>query len=51
MFATNKKFGDLGTWGLFIYLYHFCISYNGSLVLNAIAWQLSQGTEPQADKN
>ena len=24
---------------------------NGSLVLNAIAWQLSQGTEPQAQKN
>ena len=24
---------------------------NGSLVLNAIAWQLSQGTEPQAEKN
>jgi hypothetical protein len=26
-------------------------SGNGSLVLNAIAWQLSQGTEPQAEKN
>ena len=26
-------------------------SGNGSLVLNAIAWQLSQGTEPQAQKN
>lgn len=24
---------------------------NGSLVLNAIAWQLSQGTEPQAEKD
>lgn len=24
---------------------------NGSLVLNAIAWQLSQGAEPKADKN
>ena len=24
---------------------------NGSLVLNAIAWQLSQGAEPQAEKN
>ena len=24
---------------------------NGSLVLNAIAWQLSQGTEPKAEKN
>jgi hypothetical protein len=24
---------------------------NGSLVLNAIAWQLSQGNEPQAEKN
>ncbi|MEO1341575.1 MAG: hypothetical protein AAFV28_10650 [Cyanobacteria bacterium J06635_13] len=24
---------------------------NGNLVLNAIAWQLSQGTEPKADKN
>lgn len=24
---------------------------NGDLVLNAIAWQLSQGTEPQAQKN
>jgi len=24
---------------------------NGNLVLNAIAWQLSQGAEPQADKN
>jgi hypothetical protein len=26
-------------------------SGNGSLVLNAIAWQLSQGAEPQAEKN
>jgi hypothetical protein len=26
-------------------------SGNGSLVLNAIAWQLGQGTEPQAEKN
>lgn len=26
-------------------------SGNGSLVLNAIAWQLGQGIEPQADKN
>ncbi|MEL6930965.1 MAG: hypothetical protein AAFO95_20415, partial [Cyanobacteria bacterium J06600_6] len=24
---------------------------NGSLVLNAIAWQLNQGVEPQAEKN
>ena len=26
-------------------------SGNGNLVLNAIAWQLSQGAEPQAEKN
>ena len=26
-------------------------SGNGSLVLNAIAWQLSQGVDPQAEKN
>jgi hypothetical protein len=26
-------------------------SGNGSLVLNAIAWQLSQGAEPQSEKN
>ena len=26
-------------------------SGNGNLVLNAIAWQISQGVDPQADKN
>ena len=53
--AKDKKYGKtiekLGSVVAAQEEYQETCSGNGNLVLNAIAWQLSQGVDPQADKN
>ncbi len=53
--AKDKKYGKtiekLGSMVAAQEEFQETCSGNGSLVLNAIAWQLSQGSEPQAGKN
>ncbi|MGB5636381.1 MAG: hypothetical protein WBM44_21420 [Waterburya sp.] len=53
--AKDKKYGKtiekLGSMVAAQEEFQETCSGNGSLVLNAIAWQLSQGVEPQAGKN